>query len=393
MTTLLEVMAQAALELAPGRVVTGFEKVRAMRWLTVAPATTAQVRAVADGRDRVRVSIEGYAHGQVLVADAYPVAPPPAMAPLRDEGPAPVAAFELYTDGWMFHGPRFAGVERISSVAADGLTGALLSLPALGALLDSAGQLIGHWMQVSQTTDQNVLPTGIGAIRRYGPQPPAGSRLRCEVRIREVAATQMRADAELRTSDGAVWCRIEDWATRRFATNKAIWRVKLRPGHETLSRRTPDGWHVLREAWPDAASRELLMRRYLNAAERARYERFNPLQQRRWLLACMAVKDAVRQWLWDRGAGPVFPAEVAVDGLTGEAGASDGMSREPLVRGAFRAPRVSVALCPAGPAAPGCAVAVAGAEPAAFTVAAADDGTLLVTRPGQALQPVGTSER
>jgi hypothetical protein len=38
-------------------------------------------------------------------------------------------------------------------------------------------------------------------------------------------------------------------------------------------------------------------------------------------------------------------------------------------------------------------VAVAGAEPAAFTVAAADDGTLLVTRPGQALQPVGTSER
>jgi hypothetical protein len=406
MTTLLEVMAQAALGLAPGRVVTGFEKVRAMRWLTVAPPTTARVRAVADGPGRVKVSIEGYADAQVLVAGAYPVPPPPATAPLSDERPAPVAAFELYTDGWMFHGPRFAGVEQITSVAADGITGTLLSLPAPGALLDSAGQLIGHWMQVSQTADQNVLPTGIGAIRRYGPQPPAGSRLGCEVRIREVAAAQMRADAELRTADGAVWCHIEDWTTRRFATDEAIWRVKLRPGHEVLSRRTPDGWHVLREAWPDAASRELLMRRYLNAAERARYERFNPLQQRRWLLACMAVKDAVRQWLWDRGAGPVFPAEVAVGGLPGEAGGGStnsdggsgssgdigGASREPLVRGAFRAPRVSVALCPSGPAAPGCAVAVAGQEPAALTVATADDGTLLVTRPGQPPRPVDTSK-
>jgi hypothetical protein len=403
MTTLLEVMARAALGLAPGRVVTGFEKVRAMRWLTVAPATTARIRAVADGQDRVRVSIEGYADGHVLVAGTYPCAPPPpATVPLRDERPAPVAACELYTDGWMFHGPRFAGVERITSVAADGITGTLLSLPAPGALLDSAGQLIGHWMQVSQTADQNVLPTGIGAIRRYGPQPPAGSRVGCEVRIREVAAARMRADAELRAGDGAVWCRIEDWTTRRFATNEAIWRVKLRPGHEVLSRRTPAGWHVLREAWPDAASRELLMRRYLNAAERARYERFNPVQQRRWLLACMAVKDAVRQWLWDRGAGPVFPAEVAVDGLPGEAdggvtssggsgGAAAGASHEPLVRGPFRAPRVSVALCPSGPAAPGCAVAVAGLEPAAFTVASADDGTLLVTRPGHPPQPVDMS--
>jgi hypothetical protein len=398
MTTLLEVMAQAALELAPGRVVTGFEKVRAMRWLIVAPATTTTVRAVADGPDRVRVTIEGYADAHVLVADAYPAPPPsPATAPLHDERPAPVAAFELYTDGWMFHGPRFAGVAQIASVAADGITGTLMSLPAAGALLDRAGQLIGHWMQVSQTADQNVLPTGIGAIRRYGPQPPAGSRLGCEVRIREVAATQMRADAELRTGHGSVWCRIEDWTTRRFATDEAIWRVKLRPGREALSERTPDGWHVLRETWPDAASRELLMRRYLNAAERARYERFHPLQQRRWLLECMAVKDAVRQWLWDRGAGPVFPAEVAVDGLPGEAagdggtGEGAGVSHEPLVRGSFRAPRVSVALCPSAPATPGCAVAVAGAEPAAFTVAPADDSTLLVTRPGQLPQRVGMS--
>ena len=77
----------------------------------------------------------------------------------------------------MFHGPRFAGVADVLSVADDGITGTLLCLPARGALLDSAGQLIGHWMQVAQTVDQNVLPTGIGAVRLYGPQPQAGERL------------------------------------------------------------------------------------------------------------------------------------------------------------------------------------------------------------------------
>jgi phosphopantetheinyl transferase len=54
------------------------------------------------------------------------------------------------------------------------------------------------------------------------------------------------------------------------------------------------------------------MRRYLSAAERADYQRRTPRAARQWLLGRIAVKDAVRQWLWDAGAGPVFPIEVTV---------------------------------------------------------------------------------
>jgi hypothetical protein len=225
-------------------------------------------------------------------------------------------------------------------------------MAARGALLDSAGQLIGHWMQVSRTVDQTVLPTGIGAVRLYGPQPPAGRPLGCTAWIREVTDTEMRADAELRTGDGRVWCRIEGWTTRRFATDEAIWRMKFHPERNALARRAPDGWNIVREAWPDAASRELIMRRYLNAGERGEYERFSPFQQRRWLLGRVAVKDAVRRWLWDRGAGAIYPAELTV------AGAEDGIR----VRGPFRAPPVSLAFSP--PDSPGrpCAVAIAGDE-------------------------------
>lgn len=272
----------------------------------------------------------------------------------------------------MFHGPRFAGITSVAALAEDGITGTVVSLPARGALLDSVGQLIGHWMQVSRTVDQDVLPARIGAVRRYGPPPPAGQPLGCTVRIRQITDTEMRADAELHADDGRVWCRIEGWVTRRFATDEVIWRVKMDPGNNTLSQLAPGGWCVLRERWPDTASREMIMRRHLNAAERAEYERLNPRQQRRWLLGRIAVKDAVRRELWERGAGPVYPVEVAVAEAAG-----GGV----CVRGSFQAPPVSVARSALGAPGRPVAVAVTGRARAPFSVSLDADGGVIVTEP------------
>jgi hypothetical protein len=257
----------------------------------------------------------------------------------------------------------------------------VLSLPARGALLDSVGQLIGHWMQVSATVDQTVLPSGIGAVRWYGPHPPPGQRLDCTVRVRQVTDTEMRADAEVR-SDGQVWCRIENWTTRRFATDDAIWRLKFAPGSSALSWTAPGGWNVVRERWPDTASREMTMRRYLNAAERDEYEQITPLQQRRWLLGRIVVKDAVRRSLWERGAGAIYPCELTV------AETDDGIA----VRGPFRAPPVSFAV--SGPDSPGrpCAVAITGRSHAGFSVSTDSDDTVLVTESGQATRLIETKE-
>jgi hypothetical protein len=371
MTTLLELMGDAALTLAPGRVVIGFQQVRAMRWLCCAPATHTVVRAVSAGEDRVRVTIEGYASSYVLLSDGYPAAPPPDTRPLRDQRAAPVSAAELYAGGWMFHGRRFAGVASIGAIADDGIVGSLLSLQARGALLDSAGQLLGHWIQVSRTVDQIVLPTGIGTVRLYGPQPPAGQLLDCTGWIRDVTDTEMRADAELRAG-GRVWCRIEGWATRRFATDDTIWQVKLHPERNALSRSVPGGWTVVRERWPDPATRELIMRSYLNTAERAEYKRLHPLAQRRWLLGRIAAKDAVRRWLWDQGAGAIYPAELTVAETETDAGAGV------RVRGPFRAPTVSFAVSSEGT----CAAAIAEDSRAAFSISVEDDDTVLITEPG-----------
>ncbi|MDN3356374.1 beta-ketoacyl synthase N-terminal-like domain-containing protein [Actinomadura sp. DC4] len=357
LTTMLELMAGAAAELAPGATVTGISQVKAARWLSVAPETTTAVHAARgdagpDGEITVKVRIEGYASGVVhLSATGHPPAPEPSRQALTNPRPAPVTAPELYDGDWMFHGPRFAGVARLDSVGDDGITGILANLPAEGALLDSAGQLIGHWMQVSRTADQTVLPTGVRAVRFYGPRPPAGARLECSAWIREITETEMRADAEIRDGDGRVWCRMEGWTTRRFATDDRTWRIKFRPQSETVSEPRPGGWCVVRERWPDTGSRELIMRRYLCAAERPRYEELTPNTRRAWLLGRIAAKDAVRHRLWDLGAGPIYPAEIRID--------NDDRGR-PRATGAFRAPHISLAHCAGRGRSPGIAVALAG---------------------------------
>ncbi|MET0235087.1 MAG: beta-ketoacyl synthase N-terminal-like domain-containing protein [Kibdelosporangium sp.] len=348
-TGLVELIMEAARELVPGEAVCAVESVRAMRWLAVEPATEVRITATLTG-DRVRVRVGDYAEGTVVFGHSVPAERIyPAFQRPR---PAPVRADQLYSDGWMFHGPRFAGVSEIDALAENGISGTITVLPASGALLDCAGQLIGHWMQVSRDVDQTVLPTGIDRIQFYGPAPVPGERVRCRAWIREVTADQMRADAELHTADGRLWCRIDGWTTRRFTTDERIWQVKLRPQLNTLAEPQTGGWVLVTEKWADSATRELMARRYLTAEERVSYENLDLRTRRQWLLRNIAIKDAVRRWLWNRGAGPIFPAELTV--------ADEGA--EVRVRGAFATPRVSVAHCadPHKPSAAGCAVAIAG---------------------------------
>ncbi|WP_411103216.1 beta-ketoacyl synthase N-terminal-like domain-containing protein [Streptomyces sp. cmx-4-9] len=312
MTTMLELAAEAALAGRPGRCVTGFDDMRALLWLPVAPAVDVAFRVRPAGEDLVRVDIGDCASVVVRLGSDHGAPPPPDPAPLTGERPAPVSAEALYRDRWMFHGPRFAGVHEVTAVAEDGIRGVLRALPAPGALLDAAGQLLGHWMQLRLESDRLVFPAVLGRIRLYGPPPPQGTLLAATARIREVRPTSVRGDVELRTPDGVVWARLDEWTYRRFAADERVWPMKFTPEVSGIGEPQPDGWCAAARRWSDPASQELVMRRYLGAAERAAYEELAPRARAPWLLGRIAAKDALRQLLWDRGAGPVFPAEVTV---------------------------------------------------------------------------------
>src|SRR5262249_1030495 len=125
MTTSLELMIEAARELAPGRVVVGMEKISASRWLVVASPVDVEIVCRFDGASRVHVSIEGYSEGTVVFGDRYAPAPAVDVAPLADETAPDIDASRLYTDRWMFHGPAFAGITSLGPIGTDGIRGVI----------------------------------------------------------------------------------------------------------------------------------------------------------------------------------------------------------------------------------------------------------------------------
>ncbi len=281
------------------------------------------------------VVLDGYARGTVLLADHYPAPPQLPDQPLIGSRFCEVTAPELYQDRWMFHGPAFQGVAALGLLTDEGIAGELIVPPAPGALLDAAGQLLGFWIMMRTARDRLAFPAGIDQVHYYGAPPRPGERVRCVVRICSVSAAEVVADLELRRADGRLWARIERWRDRRFDTDEVTWPVFLFPERNRIARRQPGGWYLVRDRWPDPATRELIMLRYLSVAERADYQRRSPRAAQQWLLGRIAVKDAVRQWLWDAGAGSVFPIEVAV---------RNDPSGQPQVEGPFTdAPQVSLA--------------------------------------------------
>ncbi len=331
MTTMVEMLADAARELAPDRLVVAVEDVRAQRWLVAAPPVTVTVSATPVDRDRVQVSLDGYARATVRLADEPPPAPAPTAAPLTEPRPSPRDAVELYDEHWMFHGPSFQGVRHIGDLGDDGVDGVIEALATPGATLDNAGQLYGWWVMATASSDFLALPQSIERIDLFRPLRP-GRRYPTRVRITALDDRTVRADLDVIDDvidgdgggdrdgdgrddghrDGRVAVRITGWVDRRFDSDPALWDMLRDPEDHLVGTVAPAGFVVVDERWKDSASRELIARRYLNGGERTTYEGLNPRAQRHWLLGRIAAKDAVRRALWDEGHPPVFPAEITI---------------------------------------------------------------------------------
>ncbi|MBV8931055.1 MAG: polyketide synthase dehydratase domain-containing protein, partial [Kutzneria sp.] len=309
-TTLLRFMADAAEKAAPGRRAVAVCDVRLLRWLTGAPATDVSVDVVPEGPDQVRVTVGEHCAAVVELAVDYPAPPatPLAVDTAGETMPA-VTAREFYDKRIMFHGPAFQCVTELTAVGVRHVRGVITVNETPGALLDNVGQLLGYWMHATQTTGRMAFPVRIGRVDFYGPEPAPGTDVRCLVRIVSVTETDFEADAQL-VVDGVVLADIACWRDRRFAVHPDTEPAYRFPEHNGLATRQEGGWFAVFEHWPDLASRELYLNKYLSSAERIGYEQLPPHERRGWLLGRIAVKDAVRNLLWDNGSGAVFPAEI-----------------------------------------------------------------------------------
>ncbi|MEX2971481.1 beta-ketoacyl synthase N-terminal-like domain-containing protein [Streptomyces sp. C184] len=311
-TTVIHHMMECAEAAAPGSTAVAVHGVQLNRWVTVSPAADVPVTVAPQGAGRVGVTFGQFARAEVELAAGRLESPPRPWTwdPAVERTPE-ITAKELYEDRWMFHGPLFQGVTELTAVGPRHVRGQLTTPPAPGALLDNVGQLLGYWIISTLTERTVVFPVRMRRMRFFGPHPATGTTLDCLVSITSVTDTAVEADIQL-VADGRVWAEIHGWQDRRF-DNREETRVQERfPERNTLSRVQQGGWSLVHDRWPDLASRDLVMRNHLSSAEREDYEQRPPRGRAQWLLGRIAVKDAVRQWLWDHGEGPVFPAEIRV---------------------------------------------------------------------------------
>ncbi len=319
MTGIIAMLQEAAEDLVPGAVATRVEAIRAFRWLAVHPPIAVTVRATREGdgpdpvtgETTVKASIDKHARATVVVAPSYPPAPAPGARPVTGEIACPAQPDTLYDERHLFHGPAYQGLQTFEAFGEDGASGTLVTKDFPGSLLDNAGQLFGYWLAQRVDRDRLVLPTSIDRISFYGPHPAEGTVVHCTVNATSITDQSVRADLEL-TVDGQVWCTIEGWEDRRFQSDDRLFAVLRKPGTAILAEPQRGGWVLVREGWPDSASRDVVMRRFLGLDERREYESRNPKAQREWLLGRIAAKDAVRADLLEHGAARAFPIEVQV---------------------------------------------------------------------------------
>ncbi|MGW2816859.1 beta-ketoacyl synthase N-terminal-like domain-containing protein [Streptomyces sp. NPDC001415] len=310
-TTVVHHLMAAAERAAPGQRAVAVHDVRLEKWVNAIPAVDVTITARPQGPGRWEVAFGPYARATVHLAPAYPAPPPAPPLDASDERPPGIAAAQLYEDRWMFHGPAFRGVTELRGVGPGHVRGTITTPSAPGALLDNVGQLLGYWLMSTHPTRTVIFPVALDRARFHGPPPPTGTRVDCHAVITSLTEDTLLADARLTLPDGTVWAELSGWRDRRFSGLDAR-RSGGYPEHRALAEAQPGGWCLLRDAWPDLASRDLLMRTQLGRAERKAYEARPPRGRRQWLLGRIAAKDAVRRWLWEHGEGAVFPAEIEI---------------------------------------------------------------------------------
>ncbi|MGD9644556.1 MAG: acyltransferase domain-containing protein [Pirellulales bacterium] len=257
MTFILEMMAETATQLFPGKIARAITDIMLMRWLAIEevpgtvemrakvlppPTLPGAVRAADEIHIRVEVRDLGTdsaprnepqqlaAVGTVVLADSYL----PAPQAREVVSPATVRPCKITVDDTyksLFHGPLFQGVRSLDAIDDQGIEGTIEVQPRRGLftsdpnpnfLLDPVTIDIGmhpaagwHLEQPDQT-GRVLLPCALNRIELYGPRPPEGAVMRATGWVLSATQRQFLQSGELSTADGRVWCRIHELKCWRF---------------------------------------------------------------------------------------------------------------------------------------------------------------------------------
>jgi malonyl CoA-acyl carrier protein transacylase len=254
MTFSLEMMAEAADLLVPGKVPVEVRDIRLTRWLpfdeddpiTVEVAVRlpdggrpagARVELAAEVRDlgnsSNRPAGEGpppvAAKATLVLADSYPEPPPAGEFRLTNERPCSVSLEALYWN--LFHGPRFHGVCATGRVGDEGIESPVRVLPRAKlfrstaepdllldpVLLDVVMHPLAAWhLEQLDQAGRILLPVAVSSIQLFGPPLPVGTALLSRGRVDDSSRRHFTHTVDGVGADGRLWCRLAATRYWRF---------------------------------------------------------------------------------------------------------------------------------------------------------------------------------
>ncbi|HEX4612681.1 MAG TPA: polyketide synthase dehydratase domain-containing protein [Urbifossiella sp.] len=354
MTFSLEAMAEAALLLAPGKVVTTLRGVRLFRWLPFDPdPTTLEVRAAVTAVDPETGAVEVKAdvrdlgnsfladaagkpacEATLILSDRYPEPPEPLPFALTDEQPCRSSVEDLRRN--MFHGPLFQMIRSLGRVGREGIEGTLEVQSRDGwfasdpeprvaldpVLVDAAMHILGAWhLEQPDWTGRILLPIGVNRLDFYGPPPPVGSLLRLRGHNEEETARQVRHGVELFGPDGRTWFRM---------SGAGYWRFYLPFGNVNFFGPKDEYYLSTRVEGAEAGGgrcfvleppadlqhpvlRASGVRVTMSEREQTAYQGVPEAEKTGWFFPRLLAKDAARSAFGARHGRGIFPADLETD--------------------------------------------------------------------------------
>lgn len=343
----LEMMSEAAACLAPGFGLTGFEEVRASRWVSIENGDCEDLEISASIVDydeglsccRIKASIFCRSHSSpsmsavVLMGKQYLLSLNLQFEELTQVRPYPGTAAEIYSERRYFHGPLFHALHGTMTLGQEGILTELKVKSKEGffkgladpefltdpAVLDGVSQSVSLW---ALERGMLAFPLGFEKLEFYRPPPGAGTIVPVRAQVAQTGTRILNAEVEVQDGEGAVWMRVRKATFWLYRWSQQVTEFLRFPETTCLSRRievtesadAPPCRILSNEELLDFDF-EILARWYLHLEE---FEEFRALKRfakrrRDWLLGRVAAKDAVRTWLGDKtGNRELHPAAFAI---------------------------------------------------------------------------------
>ncbi len=354
LTIALEMMAEVASLLAPGRKVTRIRKMQTAKWIEAEagqPAPILEFRAQRIAGDTVQVSLfredhalngststrrSAISEATIVFGNEFPGAPEPVSLDLVNPRRPAVNAEQLYSERLMFHGPMFQGVDSLDQVAENGLLAKTKVLPTDNLLashpdpkfivdpylLDAVGQLVGYWPTEFLNEGYVVFPIRLEELTLYQGNLEPGGRSECRLSVREVTSHTLTADIDVFGTDGRLWMRVTGWQDWRFYWSRYhydFWRFpqKTMVGRAvSLSSNGGRATAVCRRVDPvpeieNATWEYMWAHLLLSGPEMETFRQFQDrVARREWLFERAAAKGALQAWMKEQFDVEFYPTDV-----------------------------------------------------------------------------------